>query len=57
MCAGIWEQAEPVPGYYTADSLDDGQFPRPICDLCVEREEPDRFRQLLEHRRRFWRFP
>jgi hypothetical protein len=44
-----------VPFVFTAESLDSGDPPQPICDACVEREAPDTFEALLEDRRRFHR--
>lgn len=43
-----------MPTVYTLASIDDGDPPQPVCDLCVERADPALFESLLADRRRYF---
>ena len=53
VCARDWPSRE-VPTIYTQESIDAQVPPEPICDHCVEDEDPTLFEALLADRRRFW---
>jgi hypothetical protein len=57
VCGCEWEQGQtPVPTAYTVESIEAGDPPEVVCDICVEKRYPEeKFAELMAERKRFWR--